>query len=238
MDRPRILIPTNFRGAVGDTPPQAYLNDAYVRLIADNGGLPVLAPPAEQFDERYAASYEGQGLMLAGGFDLDPALYGQDRHPKSTPLHPRREEAELAWFNWADHVGMPVFGICLGCQLVNVARGGSLIQYLGDTPGLLDHGDGEHDTFHDVAVCGATLAGIVGGDTCSVNSRHVQAVDRLGRDLRAAGRTADGVVEAVEDTTGRFLIAVQWHPEDLGHDPATKAMVGAFIAAAGASEPR
>lgn len=222
----------NYRGATGDDGEQAYLNDAYIRLVFAAGGLPVPIPPVEGFDDDVAAACRGEGLLLTGGWDLDPALYGQARHPKSTPLHARRQQAELAWFDWADRTGLPVMGICLGCQLINVARSGTLIQYLPERPGLLDHGrDGKY-AFHDVDLCGDGLRSIVGEPTCPTNSRHVQAVEQVGRDLRAAARTADGVVEAVEDTTGRFVLGVQWHPEDIADRPATVAIMAAFLARA------
>jgi len=232
MDRPRILLPMNFRDADDDSPQQAYLNDAYIQLVLDAGGLPVPAAPRETFDADLAAMYRPEGLLLTGGADLDPARYNQSSHPRRTGLHRRREAAELAWFAWAEAAGRPVLGICLGCQVINVARGGSLIQYLPDIPDLLDHGSSTADAFHDVALCGPTLRAAIGADTCRANSRHRQAVDRIGRGLRLAARSGDGVIEGVEDADGRFIVGVQWHPEDLPADPATRAMAGAFVEAA------
>jgi putative glutamine amidotransferase len=232
MDRPRILLPMNFRDAVDDTPDQAYLNDAYVRLILDNGGLPVLAAPSDSFDADLACEYRPDGLLLTGGADLDPGLYDQPPHPKRTPLHPRREAAELAWFAWAEREGLPILGICLGCQIINVARGGTLIQYLPDLPDLLDHRRVGVAACHDVSVFGPTLRAVIGDDTCTTNSTHRQAVDRLGRGLRLAARATDGVVEAIEDADGRFIVGVQWHPESLPGEPATRAMAAVLVNAA------
>jgi len=232
MDRPRILMPMNYRDAIDDTPDQTYLNDAYIQLVLDAGGLPLLAPPGDSFNPHAAALYRPDALLLTGGDDLDPGLYDQPPHPERAPLHRRREAAELAWFAWADQARLPILGICLGCQVINVARGGSLIQYLPDTPGTLDHGRGIRNTFHEVSMCGESLRAAVGADACRTNSRHCQAVDRLGGGLRVAARTTDGVTEGVEDANGRFVVGVQWHPEDLPDDPATRAMTRALVHAA------
>ena len=245
--RPRIVIPTNYRSpreSQAGGPAEVYLNERYVRLVYEAGGLPVLAPPLGHLEddspETHAAfdalarGYAPDGLLLTGGADLAASLYGQEMHPQARPLHPMREAAELAWFAWADAAGVPILGICLGCQVVNVGRGGSLVQYLPETPETMDHrhtGEG----WHDVAVCGPMLRRIVGSDTIRVNSRHQQAVDRPGRGLRVAARAEDGVVEAVESDTAHFVLGLQWHPEYFPDAPSTQAIMAAFLAAAGSA---
>lgn len=236
--RPRIAIPMNFRPPQGADPAQAYLNDAYVQAVLDAGGLPVLVPPGERFDESLAAQYPMDGLLLTGGADLDPALYGQAAHPRITPLAPRRQAAELGWFALARRRGVPILGICLGCQVINVACGGGLIQHLPDQPELLDHGQAGRSAFHEIEILGERLRGILGASVPPVNSRHRQAVDAVGTGLRIAARSRDGVVEAVEATDGTMLLGVQWHPEDLPDHPATRALFRTLVQAAGSRGQR
>jgi putative glutamine amidotransferase len=224
--RPRIIIPMNFAAGVASLRPE------YVSFIERAGGEPVLVPPDEHADEPWASSHKGDGLLLTGGGDIDPARYGQARHPKASPLDRRREAAEFAWFNWADRAGVPVLGICLGCQVINVARGGSLHQHLGDLPGIANHAGQGAEPIHDAAVCGPLLGRIVGPCPTGLTSRHKQAVDAVGRGLVVAARAGDGIIEAVEDAAGRFVLGVQWHPEDQPDHAATLALAQAFIEAA------
>ena len=226
MHRPHIIIPTAFDES------KASLRQAYFTFIQRAGGLPVLAPPVERMDEEWAAAYQGDGLLLTGGDDLDPARFGQPRHPKASVLDARREAAEFAWFGWADRHGVPILGICLGCQVINVARGGSLHQYLGDLPGVGNHAGKGAEPCHDAAVTGPMLRRIVGLSAKGLTSRHKQAIDTVGRGLVAAARADDGVIEAVEDADGRFVLGIQWHPEDQGDHPATVALGRALVEAA------
>jgi putative glutamine amidotransferase len=123
-------------------------------------------------------------------------------------------------------------GTCLGCQVVNVARGGTLVQYLPDRPDMQPHHLPDCYRRHDVRVTGPMLRQILGCDTVAVNSRHQQAVDQTGRDLRVAAVSGDGVVEAVEDTQGRFVLGLQWHPEYFPEEASTRAIMAAFLQAA------
>ncbi|MFW6146727.1 MAG: gamma-glutamyl-gamma-aminobutyrate hydrolase family protein [Planctomycetota bacterium] len=233
MDRPRIIIPTNYRDGAAGGSPQVYLNQHYIAMIRAGGGLPVLAPPAEPFDPALAAACGASGVLLSGGADLDAGLYGQASHPKTRPLHPRRQASELAWLAWAEATGVAVLGICLGCQVINVHRGGSLLQHLAEVDGAMDHGRSDDAAYHTVTISGGRLRGILGAEAGPVNSRHRQAVDRVGRGLEITARAADGVAEAVEDPSHPFLVGVQWHPESLPDDPATTALARAFVEAAG-----
>jgi putative glutamine amidotransferase len=233
----RIIVPMNLRGPAGDSPEQVCLNEAYVRLVHDAGAMAVLVPPFGAFSDEPAEAYRCQGLLLTGGADLDPSRYGQPPHPQNTPLHPRREAAELAWFAWADRRGLPILGICLGCQVINVGRGGSLIQHLPDRPATLEHARSGGEAMHDVTITGPLLERIVGPVARSVNSRHHQAIEKPGRGLRVAARSDDGVIEAVEDDAGRFVLGLQWHAEDLPDHPATKAIMQAFLLAGNGQAP-
>ncbi|MET8249098.1 gamma-glutamyl-gamma-aminobutyrate hydrolase family protein [Streptomyces sp. NPDC005202] len=149
------------------------------------------------------------GVLLPGGSDVNPARYGQDPHPKTSPDDDGQDELDLAVARAVIELGIPALAICRGMQVLNIACGGTLTQHLADNP--VEH----LDALHEVTVePGARLASVVGTSTFKVSSYHHQAIDRLGRDLRVVARSADGCVEAMEHATADVL-AVQWHPEDL-----------------------
>lgn len=176
------------------------------------------------------------GLLLMGGADINPALYNQKRARESEMAEDARDELECALI--ADFVArdFPVLAICRGMQILNVQHGGSLIQHLETSSkhrprGIEDKGAAIH---HVHVVRGTKLANILGEpETVHVNSRHHQAVDRVGAGLTIAARDPeDGTIEAVERTDRRFVIAVQWHPENQApHDPRQAAIFHAFAAA-------
>jgi gamma-glutamyl-gamma-aminobutyrate hydrolase PuuD len=160
------------------------------------------------------------GLMLTGGADVDASLFGADRHPKAQRPDKVRDDFEMALLDAALAKGIPVLAICRGIQVVNVRRGGSLHQHLPDVVANEEHmpvaGVYGH---HEVRIDPKTLLGTIIGQTdVSVPTHHHQAVDRVGTGLVATAWAADGTVEALEDPTYPFLVAVQWHPE-VGDDP-------------------
>jgi putative glutamine amidotransferase len=163
------------------------------------------------------------GLVLTGGTDVDPALYGQERHEESDEPDVERDELELALLQQAMAAGMPVLAICRGMQLMNVAHGGTLLQHLAnlDTHRVRPPEVEIHAPVHTVEVVAETkLAGVIGAGMHGVNSRHHQAVDRLGEKLIVSARSPDGVIEGIERPDLRFAVGVQWHPEDrVKHDP-------------------
>ncbi len=230
--RPRIIIPTGYGVGRSDLPAEMYLKEAYVTFIQRAGGLPILAPAVEDADEGWYAGFGGEGLLLVGGDDMDPTRFGQKRHPKTKALHPRREASDFAWFAFAEAAGLPILGICLGAQVINVARGGSLHQFLGDLPGTGKHTIGKEEVGHGALVTGPLLRRIVGEKLIDLATHHKQAVDSVGRELVVAARAPDGVVEAVEDVSGKFILGVQWHPEEQLEHPATIALGRALIDAA------
>lgn len=176
---------------------------AYPKAVEDAGGTPVLLPwmSAKPLDRALDAL---DGVLLVGGDDLDPALLGQLPHPKVTIMDPDRQAFDLLLASKVLRRRLPVLGICFGCQLLNVARGGSLIQHL----------EGHRDVRHRVDVePGSRLSGILGGPRLETNSYHHQAVALPGRGLEVAARSADGTLEALEDPGHPFLVGVQWHPE-------------------------
>jgi putative glutamine amidotransferase len=164
------------------------------------------------------------GVLLSGGADVDPALYGQARHPRLGRVNRRRDDFELALVREALRRDVPILAICRGQQVLNVATGGTLVQ---DVPSLVE-GEVEHDgpgprwrRAHRVEVTSPSrLREILGQDAVSVNSIHHQAVDRIGEDLVVSARCPeDGVVEGLERPRNRFVVAVQWHPESFWSRP-------------------
>jgi putative glutamine amidotransferase len=211
-------------------PPHAEmaLGMTYLRAIEDAGGMPVVLPPLGD-----AAAYLERldGICLSGGPDLDPAAYGApERHAELGPTEPGLDAFELELARAADARGLPILGICRGAQALNVARGGTLHQHL---PG---HRQTEPvtATTHTVHVeRGSQLARIAGAGVLRVNTFHHQAVDVLGRGLRAVAHAADGIVEAIEDPGPRLVLGVQWHAEGLLGQPRHRALFEALVEAAG-----
>jgi putative glutamine amidotransferase len=179
---------------------------------------------------------ELDGLLLSGGDDLDPALYGQPWHPKAHKIDPRRQAFELELLRQAEARRLPILGICLGCQLMNVHRQGSLIQFLPDVsrPNALEHRKVNGVLLrHDVALSPESLlARITGKATLNVNTYHKQAIDRVGRGLNPTARATDDVIEAVEDITLPLFLGVQWHPERISDEPDHLAIFQLLVKAA------
>ena len=185
----------------------------YVRALAGAGARPVQLPPDNDAVEETLEALDG--LLVTGGIDVDPALYGGDEHPEMPGIRPERDQAELALLEGALSRDMPVLAICRGSQLLNVLRGGDLVQHLSDEVGTAElHGNGAGPSVeHDVAVKrDSRLAGLVGEATV-VQSEHHQGFGRIGDDLEEVAWAPDGTVEALEDPGRRFALAVIWHPE-------------------------
>ncbi|OII65001.1 gamma-glutamyl-gamma-aminobutyrate hydrolase [Streptomyces sp. CC53] len=193
--------------------PAAVLPAAYVRAVQDAGARAVLLPPD---DPAAAAGVVARldGLVLAGGEDLDPALYGAERHPCTDAAVPVRDRWELGVLAAALARAVPVLGVCRGMQLMNVHAGGTLLQHLPDRVGHEDHNPviGMFGRHRVTTVPGTRVGGLLPG-ALEVATHHHQAVDRLGAGLVTAARADDGTVEALEYADGRFALGVQWHPE-------------------------
>ena len=214
---------------------------AYLEAVRKAGGTPVVLAPADAVTAETLPSM-ADAILLSGGDDLDAALWGEAMHPEAVPMDPRRQRADLALIALADARRMPVLGICLGCQEMAVARGGRLIQHLPDEPAAtLDHGKGgcRPRPLHAVTIePDSDLARIVGPAPLDSNSTHHQAVRSAGRGMRVVARSADGIIEAIEDPApGRFFLAVQWHPEDLTNEPRHLALFEALCQAARRRQP-
>lgn len=184
----------------------------YVRAVQVAGGRALLVPPAEDAIEETLDGLDG--LIFSGGSDLDPELYGQDAHPETVGLVPDRDAAELSLLKGALERDMPVLAICRGSQVLNVARGGDLVQHL---PEVVGHEEHKHTpgvfADHEVdLVAGSRVQGLL-GDRAPVKSHHHQGFGRIGEGLQEAARADDGTVEALEDPDRRFAVGVLWHPE-------------------------
>lgn len=191
---------------------------AYMRAVERAGGLPVALPPIAP--ENIEALLDHLcGVLLTGGPDLGPAFYGAEPHPQLGPTDALVDAFELSLCSLADERSLPILGICRGAQLLNVSRSGTLHQHLPDvTDGLVEHRQSEPGdrTTHEVRVApDSMLAQATGGGPVMVNSFHHQTIDELGGALRAVAWAADGLIEAIEDTDGRFVLGVQWHAETL-----------------------
>lgn len=187
----------------------------YVDAIVASGGAAVLLPFAAGMDSAAQISAI-DGLLMSGGDDIDPSAWGETRHPRAKPADPKREAHERALLAEAEQRGMPVLAVCMGMQLMNAQRGGSLVQHLPDVNGMGDHSKGVEAQWrrHGVQVReGSLVASMVGDGPVEVNTSHHQAIARLGRGLKATAMAPDGTIEAVEDPTKRMFVGVQWHPE-------------------------
>jgi putative glutamine amidotransferase len=223
----------------GDPPQrEMVLGMVYAAAVQRAGGIPVVLPPIPPHDVP-ALLNRLQGICLSGGPDLDPAAYHARAHAELGPIEPELDHFELALARAADAAGLPVLGICRGCQVLNVARGGTLHQHLPDvTDGKLGHRQSEPGriTTHTVTIApGSRLASIVGAGELEVNSFHHQAVDKLGQGLRSVAWSKDGVIEGIEDADAPLYLGVQWHAEGLVDRPEHEALFGALVDAAGAS---
>jgi putative glutamine amidotransferase len=186
---------------------------AYVRAVEHAGGRPLVVPPSEDGLEETLDALDG--VIFSGGGDLDPELYGAEPHDATDEPRSERDAAELRLLEAALDRDMPVLAICRGSQLLNVARGGDLVQHLPETVGHEQH---RHDpgsfSDHDVKVAADSRLGGLLGDRAPVKSHHHQGYGRIGSGLRDVAWAEDGVVEGLEDPDKRFALGVLWHPEE------------------------
>ena len=210
----------------------------YLEAVKRAGGEPFELD--QQRDVPADAVTRAEGLLLTGGGDVDPKLYGEEPHPTFQPSEPGRDEYEIALTRAAIDAEIPLFAICRGMQVLNVALGGTLIQ---DIPSMVN-GAAQHSVpepryhlAHEVWVAkGSRLATLMAekldGDTCQVNSRHHQAVKNVANGWEVTGTAPDGVIEAIEQPGEVFRMAVQWHPENFWRTGEFRPLFEAFIDAA------
>jgi putative glutamine amidotransferase len=212
------------------------LGMSYAHAVELAGGLPVVLPPLATPEAVGPLVDRLWGVCLSGGPDLDPDAYDAARDAELGPTERDLDAFELAVARRADRLGIPVLGICRGCQVLNVARGGTLHQHLpAVTDGSVDHrqqASGRLTTHRVTVQAGSRLAELVGAGDLDVNSFHHQAADRLGAGLRAVAWAPDGTVEGIEDPAMAFFLGVQWHAETLVDRPAHHRLFEGFVAAA------
>jgi putative glutamine amidotransferase len=204
---------------------------SYVDAVQRAGGVVLMLPPDPRATDDPAPWLDLiDGLILAGGADIDPAAYGAEPDPSVDHTVPERDAFELALAAGAMDRDLPLLGICRGMQIMNVARGGTLVQHLPDDVGHEDHrrtpGSFENAD-HDVRLAGGSVAERVVRESVHANkSHHHQGVDRIGEGFEVTGwATIDDLPEAIEDTTRRFALGVQWHPEADRSSPLVAALV-------------
>lgn len=218
--------------------PRYHCPEPYVRRVEEAGGLPILLPTTDP------ARVPGllalvDGVILIGGDDVDPALYGAKRHPALGSVDRARDRFEIEVARRASAGALPAFGICRGCQVMNVALGGTLIQDIpSEVSSALAHAElvdaaSAGAPVHSASVVpGTRLHRVLGRRRVAVNSHHHQSVDRPAEGFDVTARTSDGVVEAAEIPGHVFFLGVQWHPERMPKTDATRRLFRAFVAAA------
>jgi gamma-glutamyl-gamma-aminobutyrate hydrolase PuuD len=193
--------------------PAALVPLFYVQSVEEAGGRALVVPPStDAVDETLDVL---DGVVFSGGIDIDPAAYGAERHAKPDPAQVHRDAGELALLERALERDIPTLAICRGFQLVNVARGGDLVQHLPESVGHEGHRE-ELGRFSEHAVAvksGTKLASILGMHHDGVKSSHHQGVGRVGEGLVETAWADDGTLEGLEDPAKRFAVAVLWHPE-------------------------
>ena len=217
-------------------PARLSLRLSYTQALQEAGAIAVVLPAHGYVDDTAALLDRVDGLLISGGPDLDPALYGQEPHPLLGPdVDLVADEYEQALLRGAAERDLPTLGICRGLQALNVSRGGTLHQHIDDHLQT-------HDAFapaHDVEVTrGSLLHWLTDRDGLAVNSFHHQAADRIGAGLEVAARAPDGTVEALWDPAAQFSLGVQWHAEFLTHRAEQASLLSGLVHAACGMAPQ
>ncbi len=239
MEKPLIGITANAllegvadsgrHGVIENTVPQAYVD-----AVEEAGGIPVIVPLVAQRATALQILSYLDGLLLSGGGDVDPGLFGQEPHTKLGVVDVAKDRLESCLLSEALGVGMPILGICRGMQILNVAAGGTLIQDIpSSSPARIQHAQRATTATpsHMLRIKkGSRLANIVGTTKLRVNSYHHQAVDRVARGFAITATASDGIIEAIECKSRRFVLGVQFHPEKIFRDfPSCLAIFKAFV---------
>jgi putative glutamine amidotransferase len=212
----------------------------YKQAVLHVGGEVRIVDPSMSADAALAGL---DGLILTGGDDVAPARYGETAHPKTVEAEAARDEFEIALVNGARAQQLPLFAICRGVQVLNVACGGTLVQDIpSEINGALNHSltvppNSPYSLAHEVwvekdSLLSKLMTDRLTADTCEVNSRHHQAVKDVAKGFRVTATAPDGVIEAIEDPAARFCLGVQWHPENFWRTGEFRALFEGFLEAA------
>jgi putative glutamine amidotransferase len=244
--RPTIGIPTQTLHAIDGIPeglPASWvMNQRYYYAVTSVGGVPWMVPLLHDDLATLREIYDRlDGVLIAGGVDMNPVTYGEEKTDLCGSIDPARDTVELQLAKWAIEDRKPLFGICRGLQVINVARGGSLYQDVSAQyqPAIKhdyfpNYGYAREHLAHEVALAeGSRLRHVFERDRILVNSMHHQGIRQLGEGLRVTAVAPDGLVEAIESPNGHYLVAVQWHPEVFeATDPHVFNLLRDFIKAA------
>lgn len=233
MEKPLIGL-TSSRVLTASRLPAFGTNIPYVASITDSGGLPVLIPLNIANDDLDVLVNKLDGILFTGGYDIDPREYGSRPHPKVEGIDADRDRVEIHLLQALIRVGKPFLGICRGCQVINVALGGTLYEDLPEQfSGRIKHDNHDQNRdflAHHVEIDpNSNLATLLKTADTEVNSLHHQGVRQLAKTLQAAAIAPDGLIEAFEMPKYPFGLAVQWHPEELiKYDP-MRTLYTAFV---------
>jgi len=228
---------TTYQSTNSHNQPTILLQQSYVRAVMQAGGVPVLIPSNIASDGWDAVYSRVDGILFSGGGDIALEHFAGDPHPRIDDVEPERDAIELKMLQAAASDGKPFLGICRGCQVMNVALGGTLYTHIPDqVPNSLDHsypGNMRTVLVHEIKIEeGTRVAEIYGEPIIRVNSLHHQGLKDIAPALRVAGHAPDGLVEAVELPDHPFGIGVQWHPEWLTDQEVTRKLFRTFVEAA------
>lgn len=210
--------------------PAPFLKPEYSEAVKIAGGMPSVLDPREV--EKIRGLLEQlDGLVLSGGADIWPNHYGQEKHAKTNLVSKERDTFDFKLLDQALDMDMPVLGICLGMQLINVGLGGTLIQDIASQrPSEVPHNAKNAKEVHKVKVVkGTRLHKLLDEEVIMVNSSHHQAVDRLAGGLKVSAWAEDGIIEAIESTRHSLVLGVQWHPERMLENPTQRGLFTAFL---------
>lgn len=211
-----------------------FINAAYVRYLESADCLPLALPTLLDHSRIPALIAAIDGLLLTGGDDVYAGAYGEEVIAGQWRIDPPRTFFEIELVREALRQRKPLFGICRGCQMINVALGGSLWQDIASqVAGAQQHRSPQSPvlTYHPAAIApGSRLHGIIGSETLTVNSSHHQAINKLAAPLQITARAEDGIVEGVELPGEEFVLGVQWHPETMADMSSSSALLEAFLA--------